>query len=140
MTISTLIDSNVLIDVLGPVNLPHRIWSLAALRRVSDEGQVVVSAIVWAEIAEPQRSEDFLAGIFARFRPLREAFPFEAAYAAGLAHRAYVGRGGKRERTLPDFLIGAHADARGHRLLTRDPARYRTYFPSLDIIAPDTHP
>jgi predicted nucleic acid-binding protein len=41
---------------------------------------------------------------------------------------------------LPDFLIGAHASAKGYRLLTRDGRRYRSYFPKLDIIAPDTHP
>lgn len=140
MTTSTLIDSNVLIDVLGPAGLPHRAWSLAALRRVAREGQVVLSAIVWAEVAEPRLGEDLLTRLLARFRPRREPFPFEAAFPAGVAHRAYVARGGRRERTLPDFLIGAHALVAGHGLLTRDPVRYRTYFPDVEIIAPDTHP
>ena len=139
MTISTLIDSNVLIDVLGPDSLPHRGWSLASLRRAVDDGQIVLSAIVWAELAGPQLSEDALARLLARFRPRREPFPFEAAFPAGLAHREYVRRGGRRERTLPDFLIGAHALVAGHRLLTRDASRYRTYFPDVEVIAPDTH-
>ncbi|GGD94392.1 hypothetical protein GCM10011390_11450 [Aureimonas endophytica] len=78
--------------------------------------------------------------IFAYLNPRREPFPFAAAFAAGRAHRVYRERGGRRERTLPDFLIGAHALVAGHRLLTRDAARYRAYFPTLDIIAPDTHP
>ena len=140
MKTSTLIDSNVLIDVLGPQDLRHRAWSLAALKQVANEGQIVLSAIVWAELAEPRLSEDVLNRLLGRFRPRREAFPFEAAYPAGLAHRAYVARGGKRERTLPDFLIGAHALVADYRLLTRDASRYRSYFPSLEIVAPDTHP
>jgi predicted nucleic acid-binding protein len=137
---STLIDSNVLIDVLGSADLPHRPWSLAALKAASDAGVIVFSAVVWAELAASAIREEMLLRIFARFAPRREDFPFAAAYAAGLAHRAYVTRGGRRERTLPDFMIGAHALVAGHRLLTRDGTRYATYFPSLDIIAPDTHP
>jgi predicted nucleic acid-binding protein len=69
-----------------------------------------------------------------------ENIPFDAALIAGWAHREYRSRGGRREQTLPDFLIGAHAVVSGYRLLTRDPKRYRTYFPDLEIIAPDTHP
>lgn len=48
--------------------------------------------------------------------------------------------GGRGERTLPDFLIGAHAAIRGYALLTRHPPGFRTHFPDLAIIAPDTHP
>lgn len=52
------------------------------------------------------------------------------------AFLAYRRRGGARRSPLPDFYIGAHAAIRGYRLLTRDAARYRTYFPTLAIIAP----
>jgi predicted nucleic acid-binding protein len=137
---STLIDANVLIDVLGIEGLAGRNWSLAALKQCLDDGAIVFSAVVWAELSSPAIQDALLARALAWLRPQREDFPFAAAHTAGVAHRLYRQRGGGRERTLPDFLIGAHAQVSGHRLLTRDPKRYRTYFPDLEIIAPDTHP
>ncbi len=63
--------------------------------------------------------------------------PWEAAFLAGKAFLAYRGRGGQGRSTLPDFYVGSHAAVAGHRLLTRDARRYRTYFPRLSTIAPD---
>jgi predicted nucleic acid-binding protein len=57
-------------------------------------------------------------------------------FLAGQALLAYRRRGGQRRSPLPDFYIGAHAAVRGYRLLTRDSARYRTYFPTVEVIAP----
>jgi len=140
VTISTLVDTNVLIDILGPAEMDARRWSLAALKQALAQGPIIFSAIVWAELSRPSNDENDLLRAFAWLRPHREHFPFAAAYPAGAAHDFYRRRGGRRERTLPDFLIGAHAFISGHRLLTRDAGRYRSYFPSLEIIAPDTHP
>ena len=137
MTISTLIDSDILIDVLGPSAMAARQWSLAALEAAYEEGPIIFSPVVWAELASPLISEQILVRSLAWLRPRREALPFEAAYPAGRAHRLYRLRGGRRDRTLPDFLIGAHALVSGHRLLTRDAGRYRSYFPELTIIAPE---
>ncbi len=67
----------------------------------------------------------------------RESIPFEAAFLAAKAHEIHRLRGGARTTTLPDFYIGAHAAVAGHRLLTRDATRYRSYFPRLEIIAPN---
>jgi len=130
----------VLIDVIGPEDIPARGWSLWALKRAFSDGPIVFSAIVWAELAVTQEQEQILTQAFAWLQPEQEDFPFTAARLAGAAHREYRRAGGRRERTLPDFLIGAHALVAGHALLTRDAARYRTYFPRLPIIAPDTHP
>lgn len=63
-------------------------------------------------------------------------YPYEAAFLAGKAYLAYRRRGGSRAAPLADFYIGAHAAVAGLRLLTRDPGRYRTYFPTVEIIAP----
>lgn len=133
---ATLIDTNVLLDVLtdDPVWFA---WSSNALTEALDAGVVVLSPVVYAE----------LAGRFERIEDLEDAVPppqfsredppWEAAFLAGRAHVAYRHRGGSRQRTLPDFLIGAHAAVRGYRLLTRDARRYRTAYPRLRVIAPD---
>ena len=67
----------------------------------------------------------------------REAIPYEAAFLAGKSFVSYRRRGGSKQSPLPNFFIGAHAAVSGYRLMTRDPARYRTYFPKLPLIAPE---
>jgi predicted nucleic acid-binding protein len=67
----------------------------------------------------------------------REALPYEAAFLVGKCFLVYRQRGGTKQSPLPDFFIGAHAAVAGYRLLTRDAARYRSYFPRLPLIAPD---
>jgi predicted nucleic acid-binding protein len=135
---STLVDSNVLLDVIGEART-WSAWSASRLAEAAETGTIVINQVVFAETSaqfdDPDAAE---AAAFSQF--LRESIPWSAAFKAGQAHRAYRNRGGVRERTLPDFLIGAHALTKGYRLLTRDPRRYRKYFPDLDIIAPDTHP
>jgi predicted nucleic acid-binding protein len=65
-----------------------------------------------------------------------KALPYQAAFLAGKAFLTYRRRGGTKSSPLPDFFIGAHAAIADYRLLTRDVARYRTYFPGLELIAP----
>lgn len=137
--ISTLIDSNIVIDILTPGD-PWAEWSVVAVAQVAAEGRALINPIVVAEVAIAFEREEEIEGSLPQSVYHREQFPWEAAFVAGRAHSAYRRRGGKRDRTLPDFLIGAHAAVKGYRLLTRDAGRYRAYFPDLDIIAPDTHP
>lgn len=135
---STLVDTNVLLDVLGGGQ--HFNWSAGALRRAHQAGSIVLSPVVWSELGGMGTAEGRLSSAMAWLRPARERLSFGAAFRAGRAHADYRRKGGARERTLPDFLIGAQAEAGGHVLLTRDPSRYRSYFPALSIVAPDTHP
>ncbi len=101
---------------------------------------MIVNQIVFAEVAIYfPRFEEFERGL-ANFGVVRDDLPWKAAAKAGMAHRIYRKNGGARERVLSDFLIGAHADEKGMRVLTRDGPRYRTYFPNVEVIAPDTHP
>jgi predicted nucleic acid-binding protein len=136
---STLVDSNVLIDVLLGSG-SWQPWSRTRLREAVDAGDVVINQIVFAETAMHFEDTKAVEDVVSLVRPARENIPWEAAYEAGRAHRDYRRQGGARDRTLPDFLIGAHAWVKGYRLLTRDPRRFRRYFPDLDLVAPDTHP
>nr|WP_289852295.1 type II toxin-antitoxin system VapC family toxin [Mesorhizobium liriopis] len=118
---------------------PASYWSLDALERVGSDAPLLMNPIVWAEIGAHFASEAELETAFDDLPIEKVQLPFAAAFLAGQAHLFYRRAGGTRERTLPDFLIGAHALHGGYRLLTRDAARYRTYFPTLTIIAPETH-
>lgn len=113
---------------------------MESIARARSVGRTLINPVVYSEVANAfERLEEAEANLPIRMYD-REALPWDAAFLAGQAHLAYRRRGGARERTLPDFLIGAHAAVKGYRLLTRDARRYRQYFPDLDIIAPDSHP
>jgi len=135
----TIVDSNVLIDVLEPSSA-WAAWSTAMITDARLAGRLIFNVVIAAEVAHEFVSEHRFNDVFPDQIWDFEDIPRDAAIAAGWAHREYRSRGGRRERTLPDFLIGAHASVSGHRLLTRDPKPYRTYFPDLAIIAPDTNP
>jgi len=132
---TTLVDSNVLLDIA--TNDPAWFdWSSQALESVANQSPLAINAIIYAEVSIGfQRIEDLEAAIpSSLFR--RDALPFETAFLAGKAFLQYRRRGGGRLTPLPDFYIGAHAAVSGFRLLTRDPRRYQTYFPSVELIAP----
>jgi predicted nucleic acid-binding protein len=137
--ISTLIDTNVLIDVWGPAGRETK-WSASAITACRRDGALVINTIVWSELAPLISTEPALRKAVEMLKMERELLPWEAAFLAGVTHSRYRRAGGIRERTLPDFFIGAHAAVAGHRLLTRDAARYRSYFPDIDIMSPETYP
>ena len=131
----TLVDSNVLLDVLTDDRAWFS-WSSEALAAALDSGGVVINPIVYAEVSVGfDRIED-LDDALPSAALVREALPYAAGFVAGKAFLAYRRCGGARATPLRDFYIGAHALVAGYRLLTRDARRYRTYFPRLDVIAP----
>jgi predicted nucleic acid-binding protein len=132
---TTLVDSNVLLDI-ATSDAAWFDWSSQALESAANESPLAINAIIYAEVSIGfQRIEDLESAIpSSLFR--RDALPFEAAFLAGKAFLQYRRRGGGRATPLPDFYIGAHAAVAGFRLLTRDPKRYQTYFPSVELIAP----
>lgn len=132
-----LVDSNVILDV-ATEDARWATWSSATLAMLADETNLVVNPLIYAEVSVGfERIEDLEAALPREvFR--REALPYEAAFLAGKAFLSYRRRGGGRTSPLPDFCIGAHAAVAGYRLLTRDARRYRTYFPRLLVIAPDS--
>lgn len=130
-----LVDSNVLLDMLtGDARWAP--WSRDALQRAGDTAILVINPVIYAEISVDFDSIDDLDDAIPPESLRREALPFAAAFLAGKAFRTYRRRGGVRRLPMPDFYIGAHAAVRRYRLLTRDAARYRTYFPTVELIAP----
>jgi len=132
---AVLVDSNVLLDVLtGDPRWSS--WSSEALRDAAESDRIVINPIIYAEIsAYYSRIEDLEAAL-PRSLFEREHIPYEAAFLAGKVHLLYRRAGGSKQSPLPDFFIGAHAAVARYRLLTRDVARFRTYFTQLDVIAP----
>ncbi len=135
----TLVDSNILIDILED-DPTWKAWSRRQLRRARGSGNLVINPLIYAEVSVgyPMQRQADRALSTAIYR--REPLPWEAAFSAGKAFLAYRRAGGTKRSPLPDFYIGAHAAVRMYSLLTRDPGRYRQFFPTLDVIAPDTHP
>ena len=132
---STLVDSNVLIDLFDQDSEWHD-WSGAMLTQCASRGSLVINPIVFAEVCAGFDSLDDVEAALPEVYVRREPLPWQAAFLAGRAFVQYRRRGGTTRSPLPDFYIGAHAAVAGHTLLTRDARRYRFYFPKLRIIAP----
>jgi len=130
-----LIDSNVILDILS-VDPQWFEWSSATLQNAADSSRVIINPIIYAEVSTRFSTIEELE---MALPPLieREPIPFDAAFLAGKCFLDYRKRGGSRSSTLPDFFIGAHAAIADYRLITRDSARYRTYFPKLRLVAPE---
>ncbi len=128
-------DSSVLIDVLtSDVKWLDR--SSAALNKAMNSSAVVINPIIYAEVSTnylniAELDERLPADLYRR-----DDLPYEAAFLAARAFVKYRRKGGSRTAPMPDFYIGAHADVAGFRILTRDPRRFRRYFPKVELIAP----
>jgi predicted nucleic acid-binding protein len=132
----TLVDSNVLLDIFTEDAVWFE-WSAAALAAAAEAGPLFINPIVYAEVSVRfTRIEDVDDALSPDdFR--RVHLPWAAAFLAGKAFVAYRRNKGGTRTPLPDFFVGAHAAVADLGLLTRDPARYRTYFPRVRLQAPD---
>ena len=132
---ATLVDSNVLLDVITEDD-DWFDWSADRLTDAASSGHLVINPIIYAEVsagfARIEELDEALPSSYYRRHPL----PWEAAFLAGQCFVKYRRQGGERRSPMPDFYIGAHAAIAGLTLLTRDARRYRNYFPRLRIIAP----
>ena len=132
----TIADTNVLVDVLteDPAWLD---WSAEQLDRQAAHGPIIVNEVIYAELsiglADEAAVEDALAELDVTFHRT----PVPALFLAGKAYLRYRRAGGIRTGVLPDFFIGAHAQVTGLPILTRDPRPYCTYFPEVEVIAPE---
>lgn len=131
---AVLVDSNVLLDVLTEDPRWYA-WSSAALEAAADRSRLAVNPLVYAEVSVGFDRVEDLDEALPPHEFLRLPLPWAAAFLAGKCFLAYRRAGGAPR--CPDFYIGAHAAVESMPLLTRDPARYRTYLPRLELIAPD---
>ena len=132
---STLVDSNVLLDILDE-DEEWMDWSASMLADAARRGPLIINQLIFAEASVTLDTVEELEEALPASYFVHEALPWEAAFLAGKAFAAYRRRGGSKRSPLPDFYIGAHAAVAGHTLLTRDPRRYQSYFPRLRIVAP----
>lgn len=130
---TTLVDANVLLDVITE-DKRWMSWSADALTEAAAHGELAINPIVYAEASLGYDTIEALDAALMGFTRL--PLPYEAGFLAARCYLRYRKAGGARRSPLPDFYIGAHAAIERYELLTRDAARYRSYFPSLRIVAP----
>lgn len=135
MATETLVDTNVLLDVVTN-DVTWLDWSVARLRASASTGRLVIVDVVYAELSVGFTNQDMIDDFLKDFDLRIVSMSRDALFAAGKAYRDYRAAGGPRMGVLPDFFIGAYAAAADIPLLTRDPRRYRVYFPDVVLIAP----
>ena len=134
--VGTLVDSCVLIDVLAD-DTRWADGSLDQLAHCAELGPLIINPLILAEISPRfERAADLEAAL-AALPLVRQALPWDAAFLAGQAFKVYRLAKGQKSSPMPDFYIGAHALVGKLQLLTRDAARYRSYFPKLALVVPD---
>lgn len=130
-----LVDTNVLLDVVED-HPQWADWSQQQLEAAALSHQLVINAVVYAELSIGFRRIEEVEAVLTETQILLEEIPREALFLAGKVFQRYKARGGTRTGVLPDFFIGAHAAVLGIPLLTRDARQYADYFPKLELIAP----
>ncbi|MBL8140403.1 MAG: type II toxin-antitoxin system VapC family toxin [Acidobacteria bacterium] len=133
--LATLVDSNVILDI-ATEDPEWMDWSASALAAQANIAPLAINPIIYAEVSVRFRRIEDLEDVLPCGYFERRALPWDAAFLAGQCFVKYRRRGGAKRSPLPDFYIGAHAAVEGLTLLTRDPARYRTYFPRVRIVSP----
>jgi predicted nucleic acid-binding protein len=130
-----LVDTNVLLDVLQ--NDPQWAdWSQGQLESASLTDSLAINAVIYSELSMAFERIEELETVLSEASLAVDPIPREALFLAGKAFLGYRRRQGTKQSVLPDFFIGAHAAVAGLTILTRDVSRYRSYFPTVKLIAP----
>jgi len=131
-----LVDSNIILDIfLDDPNWAD--WSESALANYSVYTALYINSIVYTEVSISfEKIEEVEAALHKGGFQMLE-IPKEALFLAGKAYFRYRDGRGTKRYPLPDFYIGAQAAVLGLDLITRDVNRYRTYFPTVNLICPE---
>lgn len=130
-----LVDTNVLVDVLQD-DPQWADWSLGQLKAQATMHALVINPVIYAGMSLSFSTIEALEGVVRKLALEVREIPRPALFLAAKACLQYRRRGGRKQQVRPDFFIGAHAATAGWPLLTRDASRFRTYFPTLEVIAP----
>ena len=130
-----LVDTNILVDVVEED--PDWVeWSISQLKWQSKVHKLVINPIIYSELSLTFSTFEALDDVIESMVLEMIEIPKPALFLAGKAHAKYRHQGGTKHNVLSDFFIGAHAAVSGLPLLTRDTQRYKTYFPSVRLVAP----
>jgi predicted nucleic acid-binding protein len=131
-----LVDTNALVDIINDDPLWAE-WSQREVTRAALREELAINDIVYAELSVRYETIEALDEMLREVELASVAIPRHALFLAGKAFQRYRLAGGTKTGVLPDFFIGAHAVVSDSMLITRDPGRYRTYFPRIALIAPN---
>lgn len=131
----TLINSNVLLDLMTD-DKRWADWSQAQLEQASSAGPLIINNVIYAEISTRRSTVEALDAMLRELDIDLVAIPRTALFLAGKAYLRYRANGGIRTGVSSDFFIGAHAAVERLPLLTRDARRYRSHFPTVELITP----
>jgi predicted nucleic acid-binding protein len=132
-----LVDSNVILDVLTEDD-DWFDWSARRLEECAARARLCINPLIYSEVSVGFERIEEVDEVLSPSDFSRLPLPWEAAFLAGKAFVDYRRAKGTRRSPLPDFFIGAHAAIADIPLLTRDARRYKTYFPRVELICPDT--
>ncbi len=132
-----LIDSCVVTDLADPESAWFE-WSASTLERLDQNNTMVINPIIYAECSVGFERIEEVESLFESLGFAMKPIPREALFLAGKAFLQYKRRKGEKGNVLPDFFIGAHAAIAGYPLVSRDKGRFSTYFPSVELIIPES--
>lgn len=132
-----LVDTCVVTDLSDPESAWFE-WSTSTLEQLDKNNTLVINPIVYAECSIGFERIEEVEALFEHLGFAIQPIPREALFLAGKAFLQYKQRKGGKSNVLPDFFIGAHAAVAGYRLITRDRGRFSTYFPSVELIMPES--
>lgn len=132
-----LIDSCIVTDLADPESAWFE-WSAKTLENLDQNNTMVINPIIYAECSVGFEHIEEVEALFEHLGFVSKPIPKEALFLAGKALLQYKKRKGGKTNVLPDFFIGAHAAVSGYQLMTRDKGRFSTYFPSVDLIMPES--
>ncbi|MEJ2201112.1 MAG: type II toxin-antitoxin system VapC family toxin [Desulfuromonadaceae bacterium] len=133
-----LIDTNVILDLM--TDDPNWAdWSEQMLCYCDQQGPLYINPIIYAELSIGFERIEILDQALNDCGFVWLEIPRDALFLAGKVFLQYRKRRGNKQSPLPDFFIGAHAAVTGLQLLTRDSARYRSYFPTVELITPQSN-